>query len=196
MTSKLEGEILDAVTRITDELDELDHGSASLQQACVGGISLMELLVGYRRALIVDAIIDPEGAPGNVWRKPLSEVETRVASHLDSTHDAPLPAAIEAGRAMGADLPSDIEVVGIVIERGDVFGEELSDVVAGDELTLDYLINNEGGDSWPCHCGAARCRGETGHSFFTLPEALQCEYAPLLAPWFREAHAGKLAHLA
>ena len=35
-----------------------------------------------------------------------------------------------------------------------------------------------------------------GHSFFTLPEALQCEYAPLLAPWFREAHAGKLAHLA
>ena len=28
------------------------------------------------------------------------------------------------------DLPSDIEVVGIVIERGDVFGEELSDAVA------------------------------------------------------------------
>ena len=31
---------------------------------------------------------------------------------------------------MGADLPSDIEVVGIVIERGDVFGEELSDTIA------------------------------------------------------------------
>ena len=115
---------------VIDELDELEHGEASLQQACVGGVSLMELLVGYRRAIIVDAIIDPEDALGNVWRKPLSEVETRVASHLDSTHDAPLPAAIEAGRAMGADLPSDIEVVGIVIERGDVFGEQLSDVIA------------------------------------------------------------------
>jgi hydrogenase maturation protease len=90
----------------------------------------MELLVGYRRAIIVDAIIDPEDAPGRVWCKPLSAVETRVASHLDSTHDAPLPAAIEAGRAMGADLPSVIEVVGIVIERGDVFGEQLSDVIA------------------------------------------------------------------
>ena len=116
--------------RVVDELDDLDHEEASLQQACVGGVSLMELLVGYRRAIIVDAIIDPDAPLGSVWRKPLSEVETRVASHLDSTHDAPLPAAIEAGRAMDADLPADIEVVGIVIERGDVFGEELSDAVA------------------------------------------------------------------
>jgi hypothetical protein len=54
--------------------------------ACVGGVSLMELLVGYRRAIIVDA--------------------------------------------MGAELASDIDVVGIVIERGDVLGEEWNDVVA------------------------------------------------------------------
>ena len=52
-----------------------------------------------------------------------------MASHLDSTHDAPLPAALAAGRAMGAELPADIDVVGIVIERGDVFGEDLSEVV-------------------------------------------------------------------
>ena len=116
--------------RVIDELDELEHGDASLQQACAGGVSLMELLVGYRRAIIVDAIVDPEGEPGTVWCKPLAAVETGVASHLDSPHDAPLPAAIEAGREMGADLPSDIDVVGIVIERGEVFGEELSDAVA------------------------------------------------------------------
>ena len=115
---------------VIDELDERWHGGASLQQACVGGVGLMELLVGYRRAIIVDAIIDPADEPGSVWCKPLSAVETRIASHLDSTHDAPLSAAIEAGRAMGADLPTHIEVVGIVIERGDVFGEDLSDVVA------------------------------------------------------------------
>jgi hydrogenase maturation protease len=116
--------------RVIDELDGLEHADASLQQACVGGVSLMELLVGYRRAIIVDAIIDPQEPPGSVWCRPLSIVETRVASHLDSTHDASLPVAIEAGRALGADLPSDIEVVGIVIERGDVFGEQLSDTIA------------------------------------------------------------------
>jgi hydrogenase maturation protease len=89
----------------------------------------MEIMLGYRRAIIVDAVIDPEAAPGSVWCRPLAEVETRIASHLDSTHDATLPAALEAGRAMGAELPTDIDVVGIVIERGDVFGEELSSAV-------------------------------------------------------------------
>lgn len=69
------------------------------------------------------------------------------------------------------------------------------DIEPGCEFTLDYLINNEGGNSWPCHCGAARCRGETGLSFFTLPEEFQREYLPLLAPWFREAHAARLRHL-
>ena len=114
---------------VIDELDDISSSQVSLQQACVGGVGLMELLVGYRRAIIVDAIIDRGTAPGSVWRRPLGAVETRTASHLDSSHDAPLPAALEAGRAMGAQLPSAIEVVGIVIERGDVFGEHLSGTV-------------------------------------------------------------------
>jgi hydrogenase maturation protease len=115
--------------RVIDALHGHEHPEASLQQACVGGISLMEILLGYRRAIIVDAIIDPEATPGSVWCRPLAEVETRIASHLDSTHDAALPAALAAGRAMGADLPTVIDVVGIVIERGDIFGEDLSGVV-------------------------------------------------------------------
>ncbi len=66
-------------------------------------------------------------------------------------------------------------------------------IEAGSELTLDYLINNSGGDSWPCRCGTSRCRGKTGYSFFTLPEPIQQEYAPLLAPWFRRRHHEELA---
>lgn len=60
------------------------------------------------------------------------------------------------------------------------------DIVAGEEVTVDYLINTPRGDSWPCRCGATRCRGETGHSFFDLPTSVQLEYLPLLAPWFVE----------
>jgi hydrogenase maturation protease len=115
--------------RVIDELDAMRHSPASLQQACVGGVSLMEIMVGYRRAIIVDAVRDPAAPLGSVWCRPLAAVETRLASHLDSTHDATLPAALLAGRAMGAELPSEIDVVGIVIDRGDVFGERLSDAV-------------------------------------------------------------------
>jgi hypothetical protein len=71
----------------------------------------------------------------------------------------------------------------------------LRDIEAGSELTRDYLINNPGGDSWPCHCGALRCRGETGDSFLTLSEKLQPEYLPLLAPWFLKRYSEELKHL-
>jgi len=71
----------------------------------------------------------------------------------------------------------------------------LQDLDAGCELTVDYLINNAGGNSWTCRCGSQRCRGETGISFFTLPQSVQEEYYPLLAPWFLNAHAEKLRYL-
>lgn len=61
-------------------------------------------------------------------------------------------------------------------------------IAADEELTIDYLINNSGGDSWPCRCGAARCRGATGSSFFALPLHFQLEYRPLLAEWFVNRH--------
>ncbi len=71
----------------------------------------------------------------------------------------------------------------------------IKDISAGDELTTDYMINNEGGFSWPCSCGSDRCRGETGVSFFTLPLEFQNEYAAFLAPWFVRRNPEKLRHL-
>ncbi len=68
-------------------------------------------------------------------------------------------------------------------------------IAVGEEITVDYLINNPGGDSWPCSCGVARCRGVTGTSFFELPSEIQNEYYPLLAPWFKARFAHKLSGL-
>lgn len=62
-------------------------------------------------------------------------------------------------------------------------------IAEGEEITFDYLVNNSGGDSWPCNCGTRRCIGETaGAGFFGLPRERQIEYLPLLADWFVEEH--------
>jgi len=66
------------------------------------------------------------------------------------------------------------------------------DIVAGDEITCDYNLNISGGTSWPCHCGAARCRGETLGDFFLLPADVQQEYRPLLADWFVRRHRERI----
>ncbi len=126
----------------------------TLDRVCVGGVALMERLTGFRRAIIVDAILEPAERPGAVWRRPLAEVVTQTASHLDSSHDATLPAAMAAGRVMGASLPDEIDVVGITITRADVFGEELSGAVAEAvapaarlvELALEGREARAGGD--------------------------------------------------
>lgn len=54
----------------------------------------------------------------------------------------------------------------------------------GEEITVDYNTNITDGTSWPCHCGAVRCRGVVAGDFFKLPIEIQREYKPLLAEWF------------
>lgn len=68
-------------------------------------------------------------------------------------------------------------------------------ILPGAEITCDYQINVTGGSRWPCHCGAARCRGEVVGDFFALPAALQAEYRPYLAAWFVSRHGELLAQL-
>ena len=77
------------------------------------------------------------------------------------------------------------------------YGERGAELVAmkaiapGAEITCDYRINVTGGSRWPCHCGAARCRGEVVGDFFALPKPLQAEYRPYLAGWFVRRHVGR-----
>ena len=104
-------------------------GEVELDCAAVGGLSLMERLVGYGRVVLVDAVLDDD-VPGTVTVAPLAETECRRAGHLDAAHDVTLTEALGAGRVLGADLPDDISVVGIAVVRVDRFGERLSPEVA------------------------------------------------------------------
>ena len=85
------------------------------------------------------------------------------------------------------------------LEEGD--GSRVVDIVArreiraGEEFTFDYNVNLSGGTSWPCHCGAQRCLGETIGDFFELPEERQMEYLPLLAGWFVARHRTRIEAL-
>lgn len=69
-------------------------------------------------------------------------------------------------------------------------------IQAGEEVTLDYVINTHGGTRWSCRCGAERCRGLLEASFFDLPPAFQQEYLPLLESWFIEQHAAEMERVA
>lgn len=100
---------------------------SQVSAACLslGGISLMEHMIGYQRAILVDAFISDENV-GSVFVYQLDEIPNYSAFHVSSAHDMTLQNAIELGRWMGAVLPTEIIVVGIATRRIVDFGEELS----------------------------------------------------------------------
>lgn len=95
----------------------------------LGGISLMEHLIGYQCAILVDAFISEENI-GSVFVYKLDEIPNYSAFHVSSAHDMTLQSAIELGRWLGAVLPTDTTVVGIATRRIIDFSEELSAPVA------------------------------------------------------------------
>ena len=124
--------------RVVEELERrlatdpatIAHATVETDVLAVGGIGLMERLAGARRAILVDAIETGTSPVGEVTCRRLAEVPIRAATHLDGTHDTPLPVALAAGRALGARIPDEILVVAIEAAHTDVFSAELSPAVA------------------------------------------------------------------
>ncbi|RMG45255.1 MAG: hydrogenase maturation protease [Acidobacteria bacterium] len=89
-----------------------------------GGLALMERMVGYDQAVVVDATRCGV-APGTVrWFDP----EMTGPRNASSSHDATLAAALELGRRTGAALPPPgrVRVLGIEVIDTVTIGEELS----------------------------------------------------------------------
>ncbi len=93
-------------------------------EGALGGLRLMERLVGYERAVIVDACITGQWPPGTVVARDWEEMPG--SRFTWSSHDTSLPVAMALGRAIGLVLPSVIRIWGVEVGEVDTFGERLS----------------------------------------------------------------------
>lgn len=116
--------------RVAEALSSrLDDPDIEIRFLSLGGLALMEHLAGYRRALVIDAVV--AGAePGSVNLLGANELADRSSHHTASVHDMSLSAALELGTRLGLDLPGEIAVVGIEAAPEFEFGETLSEPVA------------------------------------------------------------------
>lgn len=103
--------------------------TAEVDCLALGGLSLMERLIGYQKAIIVDAIQTQDGQIGQVYTLPLEALPDLSAGHTTAAHDTSLQAALSLGQAMGAQLPDEVMIVAIEANRVYDFGEELSPAV-------------------------------------------------------------------
>jgi hydrogenase maturation protease len=108
----------------------------------LGGLSLMERMLGYQRVVIVDSMETGRSPVGSVRVIKLDELENPSAGHSASAHDTSLITALNTAKAMGLPIPEYVEIVAVEAKNVYDFSEELSPAVAeAVPLAVQAVIN-------------------------------------------------------
>jgi hydrogenase maturation protease len=116
--------------RVAEECEKNFETRVEIDCHTGGGLSLMERLVGYDRAILIDVLTTGTEPIGTVHSFPLEELRNPATGHLMSSHDTTLQNALDSARAMGVELPRVIRVVTVESPRVYDFEDELSPSVA------------------------------------------------------------------
>ena len=104
--------------------------SVDVSEASVGGLGLMERLLGYDKVILIDALCTGQQTPGVCRRLTLNDLRSiSPTQHSASAHDTNLVTALELGRQMGLSLPGEIIIYAIEVENITDFGETLTPAV-------------------------------------------------------------------
>jgi hydrogenase maturation protease len=92
-----------------------------------GGIRLMEAMAGFKRAVVVDAMLS--GAPPGTLQR-FDSKDFVTTKNTFSSHDTDFATAYDLGRMAGVPLPEQVSFWGIEAREFDLFGEMFTDEVA------------------------------------------------------------------
>ena len=102
--------------------DRLDQPEITVMETSTAGLYLLDLLAGYDRAIIIDAIQTKEGKTGQVYR--LEPAALNVTRHTITAHNTDLATVLELGHRLGIALPQQIIIFAIEVEDVTSFSEE------------------------------------------------------------------------
>ncbi len=112
-----------------------------VERLAVGGLRLMEQMIGYDAAILIDAISLGQQPVGSLYSYSLESLPTYPVGHLYSAHDTTLQVALEMGRNFVAKLPDPIWVIGVEVAPTFIFSESLTpSVMAAVPCTVQLVI--------------------------------------------------------
>jgi hydrogenase maturation protease len=109
-------------------LGERLHGAADVREAELAGLDLLEMLKGYDRAFIVDAIQLDGERPGDVFRMRPDDI--RITPRLASFHDIDIVTALALGRRLEFHMPSKVVIFGVQAEDTRTLREGCTEAVS------------------------------------------------------------------
>jgi hydrogenase maturation protease len=108
--------------------ERLNEPEVDVLEASVAGLDFLDMLTGYDKVIIVDAIQTGEGTPGQIYRlNPEALANTR---HAGTPHDVNFATALELGKQLGLALPPQIDIFAIEVADTSHFSEECTPEVA------------------------------------------------------------------
>ena len=104
------------------------------------GIALLDLFIGYKKAIIVDAVKTGQVPPGTVLE---INPESLAAIPNPSPHFTGVPELIKIARELKLDFPNEFKIFAVEVINTSEMGGKLSEPVARalDELT-SCVVNN------------------------------------------------------
>jgi hydrogenase maturation protease len=112
--------------RIAQVLEEklARQQDVAVMETSLSGLSLIDLLAGYDKAIIVDAIQTAEGETGQIYR--LNPDAFNNTRHVSSPHDVNFATALELANTLGIAMPKQIVIYAIEVDDVSTFGEEFT----------------------------------------------------------------------
>jgi hydrogenase maturation protease len=112
-----------------------------LDEAATGGINLLDQIIGFDKAILVDTIKNKSIRNGEIKRLSLGELSS---FHSFNPHDIGLPEACKLAKRLGETrIPHDITIFGIALDKMQYeFGEELSEEISKTvPKTVDMIMS-------------------------------------------------------
>jgi hydrogenase maturation protease len=114
--------------RVAAEVDRMiSDPTITVAEAYDGGLTLLEVFLGYDHVVLIDAIQTKGGTPGDIYE--LTPEDLFSARHLSSPHQVNFVTALDLGKALGLSLPSTIDIVAVEVEDVTSFGERCTPLV-------------------------------------------------------------------
>jgi hydrogenase maturation protease len=97
-----------------------------IEECSAGGLNLLDVLAGYDRLIVLDAIRTEGGTPGDWYR--FDARALRETLNLRNVHDVNFATALELGRRLGTHFPPDeaIHIFAVEVADDSTFGDSLS----------------------------------------------------------------------
>jgi hydrogenase maturation protease len=119
----------------------LTNPLVTVETASTGGMNLLDMIRGYEKVILIDAVKQNDSKPGEVKRFLLSDFHS---VHSCNPHDVSLSEALHVAEQLGEKhLPLQIILIGITVKNTYEFGEHLSNEVSSAIPTAVNLVLEE-----------------------------------------------------